>query len=99
MKRLPNGPVHRLIQMDHLSRHKIPGAKEAIESASATVKHLPKYSTDLDPIELFFSKLKALLRKAAERTVPGLWRKIAKLLKTITRQECMNYFRHAGYGS
>ena len=47
----------------------------------------------------FFSKLKALLRKAAERTVPKLWRRIRALLRTISDEECLNFFRHAGYAS
>src|SRR6266536_2081787 len=50
-------------------------------------------------IEQVFSKLKALLRKAAERTVPKLWRRIRALLRTISDEECLNFFRHAGYAS
>jgi transposase len=60
---------------------------------------VPPYSPDLNPIEQVFSKLKALLRKAAERTVPKLWRRIRALLRTINDEECLNFFRHAGYAS
>jgi hypothetical protein len=58
-----------------------------------------KYSPDLNPIELAFSKLKTLLRKAAERTIPGLCRRIGKLIAAFSARECTNYFSHAGYVS
>jgi transposase len=60
---------------------------------------LPPYSPDLNPIEQFFSKVKALLRKAAERTIPDLWRRIRSLLRTVCPKECANFLRHAGYVS
>ena len=69
----------------------------AIEAADATAFFLPAYSPDLNPIEQVFSKLKALLRKAAERTIPGLWRRIRSILRTVSARECLNFFRHAGY--
>jgi transposase len=58
-----------------------------------------QYSPDLNPIEQLFSKLKALLRKAAERTIPRLLRKIRSLLRTVSADECLNFFRHSGYAS
>ena len=58
---------------------------------------LPPYSSDLNPIKMAFSKLKAHLRKAAERTVEGLWKAIARFLETIQPQECRNYFTAARY--
>jgi transposase len=63
------------------------------------IHHLPPYSPDLNPIEQLFSKLKALLRKAAERTIPRLLRKIRSLLRAVSPDECLNFFRHAGYAS
>jgi transposase len=84
--------------MDNLPVHKVAGVREAIEAADAKLLLLPKYSPDLNPIELFFSKLKALLRKAAQRTIPDLFRKVRSLLTTIAPTECVNYFKHAGYG-
>jgi transposase len=69
----------------------------AIEAAGATLIYLPKYSPDLNPIELAFSKLKAHLRKAAEHTIPGLLRRIGRLIRGFSPQECRNFFRHAGY--
>ncbi len=56
------------------------------------------YSPDLNPIEMSFSKLKALLRKLAERTVPGLCRSIASFQQTTNSREARNYFCHAGSG-
>jgi transposase len=57
-------------------------------------KYLPPYSPDLNPIELAFSKLKALLRKAAARSVDDLWRVIGDLLDEFSPQECTNFFSH-----
>jgi transposase len=64
---------------------------------SAMLVDLPKYSPDLNPIEMPFSKLKAYLRKAAERTIPRLRRRIGRFARTLTTREASNYFRHAGY--
>jgi transposase len=86
-----------IVFMDNLRTHKVAGVKEAIEAADAMAIYLPAYSPDLNPIEQVFSKLKALLRKAAERTVPGLWRRIRSILRTVSKKECLNFFRHAGY--
>ena len=85
--------------MDSLPVHKVAGVRELIEAAGAMLRYLPKYSPDLNPIEQAFSKLKAYLRKAAERTIPRLCRRIGTLTATFSRQECANYFRHAGYAS
>jgi transposase len=82
---------------DNLSSHKVAGVVEAIEAAGAKFVHLPPYSPDLNPIEQFFAKLKALLRKAAKRTVEALWTEIGEVLDTITPQACKNYFRSSGY--
>lgn len=86
-----------IVVMDNLSSHKVAGVREAIEAAGATLRYLPPYSPDLNPIELLFSKLKALLRKAAEREIEALWNRIGNLLDAFTPQECANYFRHDGY--
>jgi transposase len=85
------------IVLDNLSSHKGEAIKAAIEAAGATLMFLPPYSPDLNPIELMFSKLKTLLRKAAERTVDALWNRIGELLDHFTPQECANFLRHAGY--
>ena len=85
--------------LDNLSAHKVPGVRDAIEAAGAKLLYLPAYSPDFNPIEQLFAKLKALLRKAAERSVDGLWNRIASLLDAFTPDECSNYFRNAGYAS
>lgn len=86
-----------IVVMDNLAAHKVDGVREAIETVGATVLYLPPYSPDLNPIEQAFSKLKALLRKAAERTVPALWDRIGQTLAAFTPAECSNYFNNAGY--
>ena len=72
-----------IVVMDNLPAHKVAGVVEAIEAVGASVLYLPSYSPDLNPIEQFFSKLKALLRKVAERTIPDLWRRIRSLLPAV----------------
>ena len=86
-----------IVLMDNLPVHKVAGVAEAIEAAGATLIYLPKYSPDLNPIELAFSKLKAHLRKAAEHTIPRLMRRIGRVVTDFTPQECRNFFHHAGY--
>ena len=61
--------------------------------------YLPKSSPDLNPIEQAFSKFKALLRKASERTIAGLCRKIGKLIAAFSATECAHFLAHAGYAS
>ena len=86
-----------LVIMDNLSSHKGPKVREMIEAAGAGLLYLPPYSPDFNPIEKAFSKLKALLRKAAERTVEGLWTAIGRFLDAFTPTECANYFAACGY--
>jgi transposase len=86
-----------VVVLDNLAAHKRASARRAVEAAGATVAFLPPYSPDLNPIELAFSKLKALLRKAGRRTVDGLWEFLGQALDAFTPDECRNYFRHCGY--
>lgn len=86
-----------IVIMDNLPAHKGEAVRQAIEATGATLVFLPPYSPDFNPIENAFAKLKALLRKAAERTVEGLWRTIGTILEAFTPQECQNYFKAAGY--
>ena len=85
--------------MDNLPAHKVSGVRAAIERTGASLLYLPPYSPDLNPIEMAFAKLKALLRAAPPRSIPTLWDRIGELLDTFSPVECVNYFRHAGYGS
>jgi transposase len=86
-----------VVIMDNLPAHKGSKVRKAIEAVGAGLLYLPPYSPDFNPIENAFSKLKTLLRKAAERTIEGLWRLIGDLIETFSPQECANYFSAAGY--
>lgn len=88
-----------LVIMDNLSSHKRVGVREAIESVGAQLMYLPPYSPDLNPIELAFSKLKTLLRKAAARTTAELEKAIVEIIEQFETEECINYFRHCGYNA
>lgn len=86
-----------VVVMDNLAAHKVAGVHEAIAAAGASVLYLPPYSPDLNPIEMAFAKLKALLRKAAARTREHLWDTIGMLLDRFDPDECRRYIRHCGY--
>ena len=86
-----------VVVMDNLSSHKGAKVQELISAAGATLLYLPPYSPDFNPIEQAFAKLKALLRKAEERTIEGLWRLIGSLLDRFTPGECQRYFAASGY--
>jgi transposase len=88
-----------VVVMDNLSSHKRAAVRAAIEAAGGALLFLPPYSPDLNPIELAFSKLKALLRKAGRRTVEGLWSFLGEAIDLFSPEECRNYFRHCGYSS
>jgi transposase len=87
----------RIVVMDNLSSHKGPKVRQLIEAAAASLLYLPPSSPDFNPIETAFAKLKALLRKAAERTIAGLWSAIGLIVDLFTPLECQNYFSAAGY--
>jgi transposase len=86
-----------IVVADNVSFHKVAGAQEAIETRGAELRLLPEYSPDLNPIELVFHPLKALLRKAAERTVNGLERCVRSFIRGLKPSECAAYFEHCGY--
>ena len=86
-----------IVIMDNLSSHKGQAIRDVIEAAGADLLFLPPYSPDFNPIEKAFSKLKAHLRKAAERTIHGLWDAIGRILDLYSPQECANYFTACGY--
>lgn len=88
-----------IVILDNLSSHKVTGVESAIVATGATLLYLPTYSPDFNPIEKFFSKLKALLRKAARRSVDALWKEIGAVLDTVTPHECRNFFNSCGYVS
>ena len=86
-----------IVVMDNLPAHRIGGVREAIEKAGARLLFLLPYSPDFNPIEMAFSKLKALLRKAAARAIDELWSVIADCLRAFKPDEYRNYFEAAGY--
>ena len=88
-----------IVVCDNLSSHKVAGVRELIEKAGARLLYLPPYSPDLNPIEMAFSKLKNLLRKAAKRTFEDMVDEIAKAISKITPSDCRGFFSHANYAS
>jgi transposase len=86
-----------IVIMDNLSSHKGSAVRAMIEAAGADLLYLPPYSPDFNPIENAFAKLKAMLRKAARRSMHTLWDTIGNLVPSFTPAECANYFTAAGY--
>lgn len=86
-----------LIILDNLSSHKSPKAAATMSAIGAWFLFLPPYSPDLNPIEMAFVKLQALIRSAAARTYEALWRAVGQVCELLTEEECYNFFRAAGY--
>lgn len=86
-----------VVILDNLSSHKSPGAARAMTDRGAWFFFLPPYSPDLNPIEMTFSKLKTLIRKAAARTYDELWKAVGHFCNLFTDEECYNFFKAAGY--
>ena len=86
-----------IVVLDNLPAHKPDAVRTAIEATGATLRYLPPYSPDLNPIEMAFSKFKALLKKAAARTIDDLCTAIAQALPQLTPNDCANYFTATGY--
>lgn len=85
--------------LDNLSSHKSARAAEVLRDAGAWFLFLPPYSPDLNPIEMAFSKLKTLIRKAAARTYDELWNAVGHVCDLFSDEECVNFFKAAGYGT
>jgi transposase len=88
-----------LVICDNLSCHKVQGVAEAIAARGAQLCYLPAYSPDLNPIEMAFSKLKALLRQAGARDWTDLLEATAQALDSFSPGQCLNFFRHAQYAT
>jgi transposase len=86
-----------VVVMDNLPAHKGPRVEELITAGGAELRYLPPYSPDMNPIEKAFSKLKAYLRKIAERSVAGLMRALEACADIFKPAECANYFEACGY--
>src|SRR5215467_5573201 len=93
----PTLKQNEIVMIDNLPAHKAAGVREAIEARGATLRYLPKYSPDLNPIEMSFSRLKTYLRKVGARTISRLRRRIGSFARSLTAREAANYFKHAGY--
>jgi transposase len=88
-----------MVICDNLASHKVHGIAEAIATRGATLHYLPAYSPDLNPIEMAFAKLKALVRQAAARTYEELITATAQALNSFSASQCLNFLRHAQYAS
>ena len=86
-----------VVVLDNLPAHKVAGIREAIAARQAQVFYLPPYSPDMNPIEMSFAKLKALLRQAPARTIDSLVARIGQILDHVRPNECANFFHAAGY--
>ena len=86
-----------VVVMDNLPAHKGARVEKLIKAVGAELRYLPPYSPDMNPIEKAFSKLKAYLRKIAERTVAGLMRALEASADIFRPAECTNYFVACGY--
>ena len=87
----------QVVIADNLSCHRALAARQAIEAAGCTLRWLPTYSPDFNPIELAFAKLKTALRAAAARTQAALEAAITEQLDAITAADAQGWFRHCGY--
>ena len=86
-----------VVVLNNLPAHKVSGVLEAITERRAHIFYLPPYSPDMNPIEMAFAKLKALLRQEPAPTIDGLFERIGQLLERFLPTECGNYFQAAGY--
>lgn len=95
---VPVLPGNAIVVMDNLGAHKSPTITGLLEAAGATPWYLPPYSPDYNPIELMWSKLKALLKHAQARTQEMLWKAIATALDAVSAMDCQGFFQHCFVG-
>ena len=94
----PTLSAGQIVLLDNLGAHKTERVREPVEARGCRVWLLPPYSPDLNPIEEAFSKVKALLKKAAARTKEALVEAIAEALAAVTPEDARGWFAHSGYG-
>jgi transposase len=94
---VPTLRVGDLVVLDNLALHKQPAVRVAIEQVGATLRFLPPYSPDFNPIELAFAKLKAFFRATRPRTFDHVCHFFVTALGLFTPEECARYTRHCGY--
>jgi len=95
---LPTLKQGDILVMDNLSAHKDRQALDLLEGAGVKVRFLPAYSPDYNPIELMWSKVKALLRKAEARCNEALLLAIGDALSRVTQKDATHWLAHCGYG-
>ena len=88
-----------IVVMDNVAIHRVQGVRGMIEAAGATLRYLPPYSPEFNPIELSYSALKAFLRKCAERTEQALRRRAGQFVRQLPADACANFFAHSGYAA
>ena len=88
-----------IVIADNLWAHKVAGIQRALQAAGATLWYWPPYSPDLNPIELYFAKRKALVRTARCRSTGTLWPFLGECVAHFSPDECRNCFRHGGYSA
>jgi len=87
-----------VVVMDNLAAHKVAGVRERIQRRGATVRYLPPYSPDFNPIEKCWSKAKQLLRGTKARSLSALEQAVTQALAAVTPHNIQACFRHCGYG-
>jgi transposase len=88
-----------IVVLDNLAAHKQPAVRAAIERAGATVKYLPPYSHDFNPIESAWALVKKHIKTCAPREALAL-RRVARAGRYAVRPDhCARWFAHAGYGN
>jgi transposase len=95
---LPTMRAGDILVMDNLSTHKDQESLDLLKNAGVTVRFLPAYSPDYNPIELMWSKVKAYLRKVEARCNESLLRAIGDALSKVTQKDATHWFAHCGYG-
>ena len=86
-----------IVVLDNCTAHKVAGVKEAIEACGAKILYLPKYSPDLNPVELLWSKVKAVLRREKARTHDALEKALKLALDSVCADDILGWFKHCGY--
>ena len=93
----PSLRAGQVVILDNLGAHRGEGVREMVEARGCSLLFLPPYSPDFSPIEEAFSKIKALLRKAAARTREALVEAMGRALDAVTAKEARGWFAHCGY--
>lgn len=88
-----------VVVMDNLATHKVAGVREAIEEAGARLEYLPPYSPDFNPIEPMWSKVKQGLKNREPRNARQLHKAARTAFASVTPEDCLGFFLHAGYAT